>query len=288
MSGKVALARRARSFLISRRELMVSISALALLDGCGGDGGSTASSVPAGTAASTTPTPSPAPTPAPTPSPTPTPTPTPTPSPTPIPTPTPPPVPVGTLIVQAGDSIGAGPPGYAAIDHLGFDDSVIVRNVSFAGGTMQSAYYNRVYNYLGLYDPTRTSVLLIQIGTNDLGTTRLAGADLYAGTAALFVAASQAAGFYVVLNTILPRIWATAQENERLAYNRLVRANSAGADAINDVAADGVIGDGVDPSNSPYYADGLHPTVLGQQRLAQLDAAALKPFLRRPIRVPTG
>lgn len=284
MNSKVALTRRALSFVVSRRELMVSISALALLDSCGGDGGSTASSAPAPTAASATPTPSPAPTPAPSPTPTPSPAPTPAPS----PTPTPPAVPVGTLIVQAGDSIGAGPPGYAAIDHLGFDDSVIVRNVSFSGGTMQSAYYNRVYNYLGLYDPTRTSVLLIQSGTNDLGTTRLAGADLYAGTAAPFVEASQAAGFYVVLDTILPRVWATAQDNERLAYNRLVRANSAGADAINDVAADGVIGDGVDPSNSPYYADGLHPTVLGQQRLAELDAAALRPFLRRPIRVPTG
>ena len=132
----------------------------------------------------------------------------------------------------------------------------------------------------------KTNIVLIEVATNDLGTLGTPAANLYNSLTVPYVSSAKAAGFYVVLVTVLPRSlnWSPAQEVQRLAYNNLVRQNAAGADAIDDWAADPVIGDGIDTVNSLYYADGLHPTELGQQRLAVIDAAALTPLLRKSPR----
>ena len=193
-----------------------------------------------------------------------------------------------SVIVQAGDSIGVGmgAGNYAAIDHLGLVPGVAIYNVSVSGQWMVTSYGNRATTLFPFADPAHSSVLVIQDGTNDLaGGTK--GSALYAGTLTLFIAAAHAAGFWVVVDTILPRAdagWTAALEQQRIAYNALVRANGAGADSVNDIAADPVIGDGGNPAGSPYYADGLHPTLAGQQRLATLDAAVLAPLLARPVR----
>lgn len=150
---------------------------------------------------------------------------------------------------------------------------------------MVRAYFVRGYNEGSLVQPSETNILLIELGTNDLGTDQSSATDLYS-TATAYIAWAKSAGFYVALITILPRslAWTPAQETQRLSYNTLVRQNAAGADAIVDWAADPLMGDGVNPTTSPYYADGLHPTVLGQNELATLDAAALKPLLGRTPR----
>lgn len=268
--------------------LLLGTAAVAPLVVCGsGEGSGTASAAvaPGQLTVVSAPTQTPAP------SPTPTSTPTPTASPVPNPTPTPSPTPVqmstGTLIVQAGDSIGAGYDGYAAFDHLGFDQTVTTNNVSFAGETMAHGYYIRDYNDFRLYDATKTCVLLIELGTNDLGNGTSAS-DLYNGIAVPYAASAKAAGFYVALTTVLPRTlnWSEAQERERLAYNSLVRRNGAGVDAVVDWAADPVVGDGVNPSASSFYVDGLHLTMSGQQRLAIVDRAALATLLGRTPRPP--
>ena len=151
---------------------------------------------------------------------------------------------------------------------------------------MQAGYGQRETDLFPLQNSSVPSVLLIQQGTNDLyyGT---AGGTLYASVLAPFVATAHTAGFYVVVDTLLPRAdsgWTPAMEQQRIAYNTLVRANTAGADAINDLASDPLMGEGTGPATSPYYADGLHPTLLGQQRLALLDSAVLSPFLLRSPR----
>ncbi|MGI4730270.1 MAG: SGNH/GDSL hydrolase family protein [Janthinobacterium lividum] len=262
--------------------LFFSFSAASALGGCGSGsaedvGASTAPAVTVVSASAPTPTPTPTPTPAATP----TPTPTPTPAATPVAQ-----VSARTIIVQAGDSIGVGYAGYAAIDHLGFDQTVSVKNVSFGGETMARAYDRRFDNEFSQYVAGKTNIVLIEVATNDLGTLGTPAADLYNSLTVPYVSSAKAAGFYVVLVTVLPRSlnWSPAQEVQRLAYNNLVRQNAAGADAIDDWAADPVIGDGVDTVNSLYYADGLHPTELGQQRLAVIDAAALTPLLRKSPR----
>lgn len=224
------------------------------------------------------------------------PTPTSMPTPAPAPTTTSMPAPSsddGTttgIIVQSGDSIGVGlgADNWAAIDHLGFVDSVRIRNVSISGIAMQAGYGQRVADLFGFYSASAPSILLIQQGTNDIYYGTKANA-LYKSILSPFVSSAQAAGFYVVVDTILPRTdngWTAVMEQQRVAYNAMVRGNSARADAINDIAADPLIGEGTNPSTSAYYADGLHPTLIGQQRLASLDAAVLGPFLQRSVRTP--
>jgi hypothetical protein len=272
-----------------RRVLRGGSAILAMIVAGCGDGGTSATL--AGTVGTTaSPTPSPTPTPAPTPSPSPTPAPTPTSTPTPTPTPILPPARTANgdlataVIVQAGDSIGAGyVAGWAAIDHLGFPSTVAIHNVSVVGIAMQAGFGQRDTDLFPFYGPNIPSVLLIEQGTNDIyyGTS---ASTLYINILSIFVETAHRAGFYVVVDTLLPRAdsgWTSAMEQQRLMYNELVRANTAGADAINDLAADQTIGDGSNPANSPYYADALHPSLIGQQRLATLDAAVLSPFLQR-------
>jgi lysophospholipase L1-like esterase len=192
------------------------------------------------------------------------------------------------VIVQSGDSIGAGfgADDWAAIDHLSFADSVAIHNVSVVGIAMQAGYGRRTTD-LFLFENNRVpSVLVIQQGTNDLyyGT---AGNTLYKSVLGPFVSSAHAAGFYVVVETVLPRAdsgWTPGMEQQRGLYNALIRTNAAGADAVNDVAADPLMGDGTNPAASIYYADGAHPTLAGQQHLAMLGAAVLAPFLQRPAR----
>lgn len=197
------------------------------------------------------------------------------------------------VIVQAGDSIGIGlgADNWAAIDHLGLPRGIDIHNVSVSGQWMLTGLGQRETTLFPFHDKRRTSVLVIQQGTNDLlgGNT---APYLYDNILKPFVSLSQAAGFYVVVDTILPRSdpgWMAdgVHEDQRLAYNKLVRANAIGADAINDIAADAVVGDGVDPSTSPLYADGVHLRKSGQQRLARIETKLLATMLEYPPRAPT-
>ena len=200
---------------------------------------------------------------------------------------------LGGVIVQAGDSIGVGygANNYGAIEHLGFGSDVEIHNLSENGRTMAVGLEATAASLMRLYSKYGASVLVIEQGTNDLAVEKRTAEDLYSSIAMPFVSAGKAAGFYVALNTVLPRSdppWTKVMERERLAYNALVRANAAAADAINDWASDRVMGDGVDTGTSPLYFDGLHPTEAGQRRLALVDAATLVPLLRRPAKAVEG
>ncbi|RYF37009.1 MAG: SGNH/GDSL hydrolase family protein [Cytophagaceae bacterium] len=194
------------------------------------------------------------------------------------------------VVVQAGDSIGAGlgADNWAAIDHLGLPRGIAIHNVSVSGQWMLTGLGQRENDLFPFYDKRYPSILLIQQGTNDLlgGNT---APYLYFNILKPFVSLSQAAGFYVAVDTILPRSdpgWMAdhGHEQQRLEYNTLVRANSIGADAINDIASDPVIGDGSNPGSSPLYADGIHLRKPGQERLAIVNAKTLRRLLQYPPR----
>ena len=197
-------------------------------------------------------------------------------------------------IVQAGDSIGLGngaEGNWAAIDHLGLPKAIKIHNVSINGYRMLFGLGRRETDVLPFYDPKHTSVLVIQQGTNDL----VAGgtADyLYNAVLKPFVSSAQAAGFYVVADTILPRGdpgWTAnpALEHERQAYNQLVRSNRIGADAINDLAADREIGDTINPQTSLLYFDALHLRKEGQERIAKIETRMIATLLEYPPREPS-
>jgi hypothetical protein len=167
---------------------------------------------------------------------------------------------------------------------------VIIHNVSTSGQGSQTALGRRETDLYPFYDGRQPSILLLQQGKNYLGPGSLStGSYLYA-VLTTFVASAHSIGFYVAVNTLLPcqnTPWTPAMEQQRLAYNSLVRANAAGANAVNDIASDPVIGDGMNSAILAYYGDGLHPTALGQERLAVLSAAALSPLLRCAARGPS-
>ena len=198
------------------------------------------------------------------------------------------------VIVQAGDSIGVGlgANDWAAINHLDLPSGIAIHNVSVSGQWMLTGLGQREVDLYPRRDKQHTSVLLIQQGTNDL----MGGNSapyLYENILKPFVALSKAAGFYVAVNTILPRKdggWMSdpSHERERVEYNKLVRANSVGADTVIDVAADPVIGDAVDPDTSPLYADKVHLNQSGQQRMAKIYAKPLALLLRYPPRAPAN
>lgn len=187
-------------------------------------------------------------------------------------------------MVQAGDSIAAGHStnGWNAIDHLGYDANLVsIANVSVGGRLMSTGYALRDTELLPRCLAPKTCILIIQQGTNDLGTGARAQA-LYYSTATPFVQAGQAAGYYVVLSTILPRsdsAWSTTKEAERHAYNNLVRGNAAGADLVADFAANAQIGDGTDTGDTTLYADRLHLTIKGQVVLIDAYRALLPQLL---------
>jgi lysophospholipase L1-like esterase len=255
--------------------LSLSTGAALFVSGCGSDSGSKSGSVPVISVTSIPEIPAASEPSAP-------------PSLSPTPAPGQSPAPLSGVIVQAGDSIGygTGAGDYAAIDHLALGSNVLIFNESVPGRTMATGYDN-ISGLLARYKPLSPSIFILQQGTNDLALGRDA-VSLYRSLAAPFLATMRKAGFYTVLNTILPRLdsgWSAEKESERATYNALVRGNSAAADVINDVAADPFIGN-ANPGWLSYYPDRLHPGLAGQQRLAVIDAAILIPVLGRQARPP--
>lgn len=220
------------------------------------------------------------------------------PSPTPTSTPRPKGKPSGVpategVVVQAGDSIGKGDGAegnWAAIEHLGLPKGIKIFNPSTNGIWMMSNLGQRGVDVFPHHDPKHASVLVIESGSNDLAGGNTAD-FLYQNVTRIFTQRAQNAGWYVIVDTILPRGdagWNVDQsrEEQRVAYNKLVRANSAGADAVNDLAGDPVIGDAVDPGTSKLFGDKTHPTKAGQERIAKIEAKTIATMLEYPPRAP--
>lgn len=134
-----------------------------------------------------------------------------------------------------------------------------------------------------------TRVLVIQIASADLdnnGGTAGYGATLYSSMSS-YITNARAAGYTkIVLNTLLPRsnnanwnVQTTQYWTEMNSYNSLVRANSAGADAICDLANAPLMGVYANTFNTTYYQDNLHPTGYGYTLLAPLYVAAINSVL---------
>ena len=87
----------------------------------------------------------------------------------------------------------------------------------------------------------------------------------------------QAAGFQVVVMTLLPRDNKPDFEAARQALNALVRTNwPAYADGLADIAADDRIGDARDCLDLAYYQpDALHPNAAGDAVMAAVTAPVL-------------
>lgn len=159
-------------------------------------------------------------------------------------------------------------------------------NMGVHGQSLASIYSGRVARFSGRYTSSRPCVFFEQGGANDLFGSDTPAATLYANTTTPLVSYLKGLGYKVVLCTIPPigtthSLYTTTRENERLAYNDLIRANSAGADGVCDWASDPVMGIASGPDNLTYYTgDKQHPTSAGYARYAVLVRNSLESVLR--------
>ncbi|MCX6373913.1 MAG: SGNH/GDSL hydrolase family protein [Actinobacteria bacterium] len=119
------------------------------------------------------------------------------------------------------------------------------------------------------------AVCIVMAGGGDLG----AGGDpqtVYDGLLT-YCAARRAAGFKVVVLTLLPRSDREGFNAARATYNAAIREHWAGfADGLADVAADPRIGADGANLDALYYADGTHPTTAGYGVMAAAVAPVLE------------
>ena len=134
-----------------------------------------------------------------------------------------------------------------------------------SGITLDTQANEKSAEILADFDKSGSSqnVLVIQAASNDLRND-VSAEDIYADTVKM-VGDAHKQGFGVVVGTALPNVdtaykWDASDEEQRLAYNKLVRENSAGADAIADVAADPTMGKNSAVNDTSLYVDGVHPT----------------------------
>ena len=194
-------------------------------------------------------------------------------------------------LVIAGDSIGVGSvSGADPWKDLALGGTYTVDNHSFHGAYLGQMAGPNESKVLKDYDPNSgTNWLVVQAGTNDLSQGGTAS-GMYDGIEKL-VQDGHALGFKVVIATVLPRnsavfAWSDANENARLAYNDMVRANPAGADAIADVAASPIMGGAGAPANAALYLDGLHPTASAVQAYLEPIYAAIFSSSTSPAPAP--
>jgi hypothetical protein len=120
------------------------------------------------------------------------------------------------------------------------------------------------------------------IGANNLGASYLT--DL-----ASYLDARRAAGWHVILCTVLPQT-SSVFNTARVTVNpelRLWTTNGSTvpgkhADRICDFAADPTIGDDADGANTTYYGDGIHPTAAGHAIMRKIFQPVLDAAQRNP------
>ena len=186
--------------------------------------------------------------------------------------------PVDRVYCAEGDSITAttGPTSYAF--RFGANDSPRVFGSVFAVGGSTLATMSARASVLDAVIPAakgaRKFILSVLIGANDLGA--YSSEANYITALAAYCDARRAAGWLVVVCTLLPRDNggdSATHNTRRVGVNTAINTwVSTHADAVADFAADATMGPDAAASDVTYYSDGLHPTAAGQ--------ALLEPILR--------
>ncbi len=185
--------------------------------------------------------------------------------------------------VALGDSITAGT-GTAGSDAwptlAGKQMNVRIVDVGVPGTTCQTLDTNFATYTAPLKSATaRNNVLTLLCGTNDLTASRTAAQAW--GNIQSIVSQAKAAGFTVLIGTILPL--GASYEAARTTLNGLITAgySAAGAAGLIPFAANPVMGQG-GQNVPPYFnADNLHPTAAGYAIMAQIALPVVSPWLQQ-------
>lgn len=179
------------------------------------------------------------------------------------------------LVCFEGDSITAGTSLRQQYPYLALNGLNPVRNgrnFAVAGSTL-SDLNSRAAGVDALYDPSRRrNILFVLEGKNDL---LGLGAATWESTFQAYCQARRAAGWKVIVATLLPStdVGFNAARNPA---NTWLRANWGDfADALCDFAADPTMGPEAAAGNDSLYSDGTHPTAAGEALLAPIARTAL-------------
>lgn len=115
-----------------------------------------------------------------------------------------------------------------------------------------------------------TNILVVEAGANDCCTQPTFVTALKA-----YVAARRAAGWKVIVATILPRSDVSNFNTFRNGVNTTIKSDSSWYDGLADIASDSNMGPDGASDNTTYYADGVHPTALGYTTLAAYYTTAI-------------
>lgn len=178
------------------------------------------------------------------------------------------------VYVAEGDSITATDASYAYLFGANASPAVIGANWAVPGDGLAQLQARAADLDACVSDTASDYVLSVLIGANDLAA-YTGGAAQYSIDLAAYCAARRAAGWKVVICTILPRTNATHNTRRAIVNADIATWVGVNCDAIADFAANADMGDDADASNLTYYSDGVHPTAAGQ--------AVLEPILRAAI-----
>lgn len=152
-------------------------------------------------------------------------------------------------------------------------------NFGISGQTTTTCIANAATNV----DPTYNATLLAKYnvcvfweGTNELSTAGKTASDVQTAIQT-YCAARRAAGWKVVVGSILPRTTGkTGFETDRQTINAWLRTNyTSFADQLADVGGDATIGATGANTNTTYYVDGTHPSLTGCSIAAPYFQAAI-------------
>jgi len=178
-----------------------------------------------------------------------------------------------------GDSITSGiSNGYPAKYGPTASQSVFGQNIAIGGVGIATIAATNLPIWTASIPPAsrrtnRHFVLSVLIGTNDLST--VTGPTEAAAVASSFVDPLQAAGFSVIIGTVIDRnagIVNPAWTNNALSFNNIVRTSWGHGTAIIDFAANvhfGPPGSGA-AADGTYYSDGTHLTVTGENLMVTI------------------
>jgi lysophospholipase L1-like esterase len=193
----------------------------------------------------------------------------------------------GGLIVFDGDSltagVGAGPgEDYPSDVMRRLPDKLDGVNIAVPGQTWNDMLADAEAQVDPLQSNTRpVNALVVWAGTNDMRRTLTAGrvwSELQT-----YCRTRRDRGWTVVVLTVLPclpRRPHSRFEEERQQLNTIIRERwREVADGLADVAADPRIGDPAGPDAQVYSTDGIHHNAAGNQVIAEVVAATLRPLV---------
>jgi len=162
-------------------------------------------------------------------------------------------------LVTVGDSItfgvGVTTPWPSLITSTGYT----LHNIAVSGSNCPTHVTSDVYSF---YTPGQKNTLYVWCGTNNIAGGQSASSTY--STLSTYIAEAMAIGFYVITATMLSRDSPAGLDTARNAYNTLILANTAGANAVVDFTGTQLGCNGCATTSGDFNVDLIHPNNTGE------------------------